>query len=233
MVKSLMDRSRTAVRFGRALLNALVDSTRTDELLIGEEISSVGRMDALVPLMNSSPSGRQILADRPVISTQTISIDGLKSLPAGSLGRAYAEHLAREKLDLDALTTPVTRGASELANYLLMRIRQTHDLWHTVLGLGASGHHEVLVHAFQWPQLRMPYSALVVGFGALKHMVAEHRFNALKDGIRSAHAAGRAALPLVTVHWEQHFDEPLTRIRRRLAVQPAITWRGVNDAVPT
>jgi ubiquinone biosynthesis protein COQ4 len=233
MTKSFTYHARTTMRFSQALVHALLDSTRTDELLVGEEISSVGRMEALVPLMRSSPSGRRILAERPVISTHTISQSTLESLPQGSLGRAYAEHLKRERLDLDALTTPVTRSPSELANYLLMRVRQTHDLWHTVLGLGASGHHEVLVHAFQWPQLRMPYSALVVGLGAIKHMALERRFDALQHGIRSAHAAGCAALPLITVYWEQHLEEPLTRIRRRLSIQPAVTWRGVTDAILT
>ena len=41
------------------------------ELLTGEEISSVGRMAALVPLMQGSAEGRAILAERPRIATPT------------------------------------------------------------------------------------------------------------------------------------------------------------------
>ncbi len=223
----------TALRFSQALVRALVDSTQTAELLVGEEISSAARMEALLPLMRAFPSGRAILADRPRIDRKTVDLDALSRLPPGTLGHAFAAHLRREGLDLDALSTPVTRCPSEDANYLLMRIRQTHDLWHTLLGLGASGHHEVLVHAFQWPQLRMPYSALVVAFGTLKHILGERRLHLLRYALGDAMRAGRAALPLITVRWEDHFDTPVRTLRARYHITPAPLWRGVSDAVWT
>lgn len=217
----------TTTTFLRAMMRALKDSEETEELLTGEEISSVGRMDALVPMLEASESGRAILAERPVISTGTVDFDALRALPVGTLGRDYADHLDRCGLDPDALTVPVTRGSGELANYMLMRVRQTHDIWHAVLGLGASGHEEVLVHAFQWPQLRMPYSALVVGFGTIKHVIGEGRWPVLRRGLRDAVAAGRRARPLLRVYWEKHWEESTDALRARLAITPAAEWAGV------
>ena len=209
--------------FGRALL----DSNRTDDLLTGEELTSVGQMTAIVPVLAASAEGREILRERPRLSSATVDFAALADLPEGTLGRAYADHLARHGLDPDALTVPVTRGDDPLANYLLERVRQTHDIWHTLLGLGAQGHEEVLVHAFQWPQLGMPYSALVVLFGAIKHMALEGRPALLRHGLADAVAAGRAAAPLLAVRWERRWEQPLARVREELRIRPASTWRGL------
>lgn len=213
--------------FTRVFLRALFDSSRTDDLLTGEELTSVGRMPALVPVLAASDEGRAILRERPRLSTRTLDLTALRALPPGTLGRAYTDHLARHDLDPDALTTPVTRSDDALANYLLERVRQTHDIWHTLLGLGTAGHEEVLVHAFQWPQLRMPYSALVVVFGALKHMLGEARFALLRHALRDAHAAGSRAAPLLAVHWERHWSATLDDLRARLQIRPAAAWRGI------
>ena len=216
--------------FTRSMLRALRDSSATEDLLLGEELSSASRMEALVPLLEGSDEGRAILRERPRIDRAHVDFDALARLPEGTLGRSYVEHLARCGLDAGALTTPVTRGRTPLACYLLERVRQTHDLWHTVLGLGAAGHEEVLVHAFQWPQLRMPYSALVVGFGAVKHLALEGRFELAQATLADAARAGRAAAPLLPVYWERHWDEPLAGLRVRLRIRPAACWQGLRAA---
>ena len=212
------------VTFSRAFTRALLDSNETEQLLVGEEISSVGRMPRLVPILNQREEGRAILAEQPRISSSTVDFDALAALPPGTLGREFADHLVRCGLDPDALTVPVTRGLDAEANYLLERIRQTHDIWHTILGLGAEGHEEVLVHAFQWPQLRMPYSALVVVFGTFKHLVGEARWPVLSHALYRAYQAGKDAEPLLAVYWERHWERPLDDLRRVLGVRSADCW---------
>ena len=221
----------SVLTFSRVLVRTLLDSSRTDDLLTGEELTSVGRMPALVATLAASDEGRALLRERPRLDTRTVDFAALRALPDGTLGRAYTQHLERCRLDPDALTTPVTRGASPLANYLLERVRQTHDLWHTLLGLGVQGHEEVLVHAFQWPQLRMPYSALVVLFGTAKHIVGEGRTAVLRHALGEALRAGRRAAPLLPVYWERHWEAPLEQLRTRLGVVPATRWRGLAAPV--
>ncbi len=201
----------------RVLITTLRDSNATQDLLLGEEITSVSRMEHLVPLFAICEEGRSVLKDRPTISTRSVDFDHLRSLPETTLGGAYSRHLDRCGLDPDALTTPVTRG-SAVGNYLLMRVRQTHDIWHTLLGLGTTGHEEVLVHTFQWPQLRMPYSAFIVVFGMLKHILGEARFRVLSKDLPRAYSLGRNARPLLPVRWEWHWEEPITNVRQRLGL---------------
>jgi ubiquinone biosynthesis protein COQ4 len=217
---------RDIATFARVFVRTMLDSNRTDDLLTAEELTSVGRMPAVVSLLAASEEGREILRERPRLCSATVDFAALRDLPEGTLGREYAEHLERCGLDPDALTTPVTRSADPLANYLLERVRQTHDIWHTVLGLGVQGHEEVLVHAFQWPQLRMPYSALVVVFGALKHMALEGRLATLRHALGEAVAAGRAAAPLAAIRWERRWQQPLAQVRAELRIRPAAEWRG-------
>ncbi len=214
----------TAVTFTRALLAALRDSDATDQLLIGEEISSASRMPALVPLMEADEEGRAILRDRPRITSDTVDLAALRALPEDRLGRRFADHLDRHGLDLDALAVPVSRAKDATSRYLLERVRQTHDIWHTLLELGVAGHEEVLVHAFQWPQLRMPYSALVVSFGSAKHVGGEARWTVLRHSLLGAYRAGRDAAPLLPVYWERHWEERIDSIRARLGVRPASAW---------
>jgi ubiquinone biosynthesis protein COQ4 len=104
--------------------------------------------------------------------------------------------------------------------WVVQRNRQTHDLWHTLLGLGVLPHEEVLVHAFCWGHLGVPQSVFIVLFGAVKHMVLEARWRTLRVGLRAAYDAGRRAAPLWAVYWERHWDEPLAEVRRRLRVEP-------------
>ena len=208
--------------FLRATITALADSNETLALLTGEEISSVGRMKALVPTMRASDEGRALLRDRPRLVHR--DLDALRALPAHTLGHAYVTHLDRCGLDPTALDVPITRAEDDEQAYLLTRVRDTHDLWHALLGLGVAGHEEVLVHSFQWPQLRMPYSALVVTFGTLKHVLGERRWTVLRRGLRRAYEAGARAEPLLPVYWERHLDEPLEAIRARLRIRPATRW---------
>jgi hypothetical protein len=58
-------RRETVTLFVRSMLAALRDSNETEALLTGEEISSVGRMRALVPVLEASEEGRAILRERP------------------------------------------------------------------------------------------------------------------------------------------------------------------------
>lgn len=217
-------RVRDAGTFARVLIRSLLDSNQTADLLTGEELSSVGRMDALLPMLAASAEGRHLLATRPRLTSREVDYDGLRRLPAGTLGRSYVDHLDRHRLDPDALAVPVTRGATDSANYLLERVRQTHDVWHALLGLGTAGHEEVILHAFQWSQLRMPYSALVVGFGAVKHLAGEGRWHLLRHALVDAARAGRAAAPLLPIVWERRWERPIAEVRAALGVRPASRW---------
>ena len=54
--------------------------------------------------MVSHPEGRQIMRDRPIVSSQTVDLDKLRGMKRGTLGREYVEWLERGDV------TPDTRA---------------------------------------------------------------------------------------------------------------------------
>ncbi len=100
--------AETASLFVTSLLRALRDSNDTLALLTAEEVTSVGRMPSILPMMQAHPEGRAILRDRPAISSATCDFDGLRALPADRLGHRYVAHLDANGLDPDALTAPMS-----------------------------------------------------------------------------------------------------------------------------
>lgn len=213
--------------YARHFARALIDSNESESLLICEEISSVGRFALMGNVLRSHEEGRAILDEKPRIDSRRLDRAHLRALPAGTLGHEYVAHLDRLELDPDLLAIPVTRGATPEANYLLERERQTHDIWHVLVGLGALPHEEVLLAAFTWAQLGMIHSGLITVLGSIKHLVLERRWPLLRHGVRAAIEAGKRAAPLLPVYWERRWDQPLEALRRELDVVPAAQWRGV------
>lgn len=209
-------------RLGLAIARALRDSNRTDELLVAEEIVCRARFATLharlAPVIASEREAQDLLRDKPRLAKSDVDYDALRRLPATTLGGAYVRHLDRFGLDPDLLADPAGKwsGAgypdADTA-YLHERYRQTHDLWHALTELGTEGYEEVLVHAFTWAQLRLPYSALIVLFGTLKHIVGERRWPVLFDGLRRYHTLGAQARPLLLVYWERLWEQDLATVR--------------------
>ena len=207
-------------RVGLAVVRVLADSNRTDEIHRVEEITGRPRFRELLRQMADTPEGRRLLTERPELSSAHVDYDRLRRLPATTLGGAYARHL-----DDNGITADYQAAATQLVDdpdmaYLMRRFRQTHDVWHALLGIGITGHEEVLIHWFSYGQLRLPVSALIMLFGTIKHLALEKRWTALRRSTLDAYHAGRDAAPLMPVTWEDQWEAPLEEVRARYNVRP-------------
>jgi len=205
---------------GRAVVRVMGDSGRTNEIHKVEEITGRPAYRRLLRQLAARPEARRVLDERPELSSQHVDFDRLRALPPGTLGHAYVEHLERNGISADYQAAKTRYVEDDQMSYLMRRFRQTHDIWHVLLELGITGHEEVVIHAFSWGQLRLPVSAMVVAFGALKHLVLERRWGALRHSLAEAYRAGVDAVPLLPVVWEDHWTEPLAAVRARYHVHP-------------
>lgn len=212
---------------GRATVRVLADSNRTDEIHLVEEITGRDAYRRYLARWDSDPEIGRLLADRPELRSDQVDYDRLRRLPGDTLGGAYARHLDGCGITADYQAAGTRFVDDDRIAYLMRRFRQTHDIWHTLLGLGIAGHEEVLVHSFSWGQLRLPVSAMVIVGGTIKHIVMERRRNTLQHGLRAAYEMGRAAAPLLPVCWEQQWEQQLDQVRVRYRVQPLPAW--VNE----
>lgn len=202
-----------------ATLRVLRDSSRLLDIVEVEEITSQAQLAHLVQRGTfDTDEGRTLLRERP--SLFDIEPEAMRALPDGTLGREWVRFLDDNSLSLEDPRLPTPYTEDETCAYVLQRLRQSHDLWHVLLGLGTQGHEEVLVHAFALAQTGLPSSVAIVVFGAIKHMVLEGRWTTLRRDLWRAYQTGRRAQPLVAVHWERHLSEPLDDVRRSLHVTP-------------
>lgn len=209
-----------AYRVGQAVVRVLGDSTKTHEIHRVEEITGRPRYRRLLAEMAATPEGRRLLAERPELSSERVDFAHLRALPASTFGNAYARHLDDNAITADYQAAATRHVDDPDMAYLMRRFRQTHDVWHALLGIGITGHEEVLIHWFSYGQLRLPVSALIMVFGTMKHLLLERRWEALRHSMLEAYRAGRDADPLLPVYWEDLWEHPLDEVRARYKVVP-------------
>jgi ubiquinone biosynthesis protein COQ4 len=208
-----------AGRVLRALGRVMTDSEQTGEIVVGEEITGQAQLRYWVKNgIFDEGEGIDLLRDRPEIAE--LDLAPLRDLSDGTLGREFARFLDDNEIQLEGLAqpTPYTEGDAEA--YLMRRIRQCHDLWHVLAGLGTAGHQEVLVHCFSIAQTGLPFSLIVISMGSLKHMVLEGRWRVLTHETRQAYRSGRDASPLLTAYWERRWSLPLSEVRKEFGILP-------------
>ena len=205
---------------GRAVVRVLGDSTKTHEIHRVEEITGRPRYRRVLAELASSDAYRELLRDRPELSSHHVDFDALRALPETTLGGAYVRHLDGNHITADYQAAATQYIDDPDMAYLMRRFRQTHDVWHALLGIGITGHEEVLTHWFSWGQLRLPVSAMIMVLGTMKHLVLERRWGTLRHSALEAYRAGRDAAPLLGVYWERLWDQPLDQVRARFGVRP-------------
>lgn len=207
-------------RVGQAIVRVMADSTKTHEIHRVEEITGRPRFRRIQAELEATPEGRRLLAERPELSSELVDYDHLRSLPATTFGGAYVRHLDNNGITADYQAAATRHVDDPTMAYLMRRFRQTHDVWHALLGLGILGHEEVIIHWFSYGQLRLPVSAMIMLLGTMKHIVLEQRWGAMRHSMMEAYRAGRDAEPLMPVTWEDHWEQPLEEIRARYNVRP-------------
>jgi ubiquinone biosynthesis protein COQ4 len=207
-------------RVGLAIVRVLGDSTKTHEIHRVEEITGRPRYRRLLREIGDSPEGRLVMEERPELASDRVDYDHLRALPASTLGGAYARHLDGNGLSADYQAAATRHVDDPDMAYLMRRFRQTHDVWHTLLGVGITGHEEVLTHWFTFGQLQLPVSALIMVFGTLKHLVLERRWPAMRHSLMEAYRDGRDAVPLLGIYWEHRWERPLADVRAEVRVRP-------------
>jgi ubiquinone biosynthesis protein COQ4 len=140
----------------------------------------------------------------------------LATLPSGSLGRCFAEYIQKTGFDPNYYRAlPITDDT----NYILTRLRQTHDIWHLVTGLGSSVNSELGLQAFCLAQIRIPLPILLIAGGLLRTLFTQpEELGLLLEQIAIGYRMGAKAKPFLAQRWEQNWDKPLDQLREYLNV---------------
>ncbi|MBI3558224.1 MAG: hypothetical protein HY074_18310 [Deltaproteobacteria bacterium] len=196
-------------------LKVAIDPTNTRAATDGTVYVNVPVLPLIRRRFERDATGRRLLAERPRLDRPTIDFSALAALPTGTLGRAFADFYTDRGLDPDALQD-LPPGVHGDEAYVALRLRQSHDLWHIVTGIGTDLTGEIELQAFTFGQLRTP-SSLLLGFGGA--LQRNGKYPGLFFRALHAYRRGRRAAFFATVAWEDLFTFPLAEVQVKLLVQ--------------
>lgn len=151
---------------------------------------------------------------------QDYDVDELLALDPATLGGMYARHMKARGLRPDFFDAAAPRHN---LHYLRLRLRQTHDIWHTLTGFDTEPAGEVGLQGFYFGQFTNGQSALIIA-GAILKSILRRRYGELEQFVEAfceGYRNGRRAQPLLGVKWEDLWQEPVVELRRRFNIEAA------------
>ncbi|KAG6237663.1 Ubiquinone biosynthesis protein [Claviceps purpurea] len=207
---------RLAMAIGSSAM-ALINPYRADLIAtVGESTATPYFIYRLRDAMLADPTGRRILRLRPRITSQTLSLDHLRSLPEYTLGHAYVSWLDREGVSPDT-RSPTRYIDDEECAYVMQRYRECHDFYHALTGLPIVREGEVALKAFEWANTGLPMPGLSMLAAATMKPQERRRFWsiylpwALRNGSRSK--------PIINVFWEEMLERRVDDLRGELGIE--------------
>lgn len=172
-----------------------------------------------------SPTGRRILRDRPRLTSTSLNIPHLRTLPKNTLGYVYTEWLDREGVSPDT-RAQVRYIDDEECAYVMQRYRECHDFYHALVGLPVFREGEVALKAFEFANTGLPMTGLAV-FSALTLKKAEWRRFwdiygpwAVRNGARCD--------DVINVYWEEELETDVDVLRTRLGIEKPPDLRDIR-----
>jgi ubiquinone biosynthesis protein COQ4 len=164
----------------------------------------------------ASPSGQILLRHRPSLLEALSNRAALRALPAGSVGRTYLGFMEEENLSATGLvqasedwdTEPVPADV----NFFRGRMRDAHDLTHTLTGYGRDPLGELCLLAFMYAHTRNFGMAFMVMMAWVKLP------KAARTAVKEAWRNGRKAVWFQDQPYEALLSLPLDEVRDALKI---------------
>lgn len=172
-----------------------------------------------------SAMGARILAEKRSLFATLSDSATLSALPQGSLGNTYHRFMASENLSPEGLVAPsqAYRDDDVLDDVALFRdrMRDMHDLTHTLTGYGRDPLGELCLLAFMYAHTGNLGMALIVlmGFSKLESKAA-------RKSVIEAWRHGRKARWFADMDWETMLPQQLDALRQRFNVAKPNAYYG-------
>jgi len=145
-------------------------------------------------------------------------LDALLTLPPESLGYIYAAQIKKMGFDPNLHAGMTAKSDAE---YVELRLSQTHDLWHIITGFDTSTVGEIGLQAFHLPQFPYPLATMLIANSLIYTTLnAPEMLPELLEAIALGFQMGQTAKPLFAQKWEQGWEKPLTQWQAELNIQP-------------
>jgi ubiquinone biosynthesis protein Coq4 len=200
----------------KGFISLLRDPSQTESVFdIVEGMRNTDATKMAVKYVKSAPEVEQIVNERYIAPTP--DIENLLKYPEGSLGHTYASYIKESNFTPDFYRKI---KVEDDISYILLRMRQAHDIWHIVTGFGTDSIGELGLQAFSLAQTRLPLPVILLAGGLLKTLKEPENLDNLLDRVAAGYKMGSKAKPLLAQKWEEHWDKPLSEWRSELGVEP-------------
>ena len=144
-------------------------------------------------------------------------LNKLLMYPENSLGYVYATTMKKAGFDPN-LHAGMT--AESEAQYVELRLSQTHDIWHIVTGFDASPIGEIGLQAFHLSQFPYPLATMLMANGLMySTLLSPEELPPLLEAIAQGWQMGKTTRALFAQKWEEAWDKPLVQWQRELNIQ--------------
>jgi ubiquinone biosynthesis protein COQ4 len=215
--QSTLDTRLRPIEAVKAVRRLMEDPEATQEVFI---ILRAMRGRSGITLFNrfrQSAMGARILAEKRSLFAALSDDAALAAMPVGSLGHDYHRFMASENLSPEGLVAPSQAfrddQVSEGVALFRDRMRDMHDLTHTLTGYGRDPLGELCLLAFMYAHTGNLGMALIVlmGFSRLES-------RAPRRAVIEAWRHGRKAHWVADMDWEAMLPQQLDALRRRFNI---------------
>jgi ubiquinone biosynthesis protein Coq4 len=214
----------------RGVIGMLRNPEGTESVFdIEDGLRGIRATRGVVERVREDPGVRALMAERYL--APPVDIAQLEQMPAGSLGHAFARHILDHGFDPDYYRKIEVRDDLD---WVLMRMRQTHDIWHVITGIGTDRLGEIAVKAFELAQTWRPLAAVITCGGMLRYLMHEpERLGEVMAHISHGYQLGRRARCLLAQKWEQGWTEPVAAWRERVGLPADLPPPSVSAPPPS
>lgn len=196
---------------------ALLNPHRADMVAVLGETTGYQALSRIYAQMVNDPEGQQILQEKPRINSSIVDLEELSKLPEGTLGHGYIKFLNDNQVTPDSRLAVQFVDDPELA-YVMQRYRESHDLFHTVLGMKTNMLGEVAVKWIEGIQTGLPMCVGGAIFGPLRFR-PKQRQKYISTYLPWALRVGRNSKFLMNVYFEKRWEQSLMDLRQELGIE--------------
>jgi len=222
----------------RALKSLIRDPQRTDLVFVIIRALAGNSVDRGLARFKRLPLGRRVLKEREELLTTLLDRASLTAHDRGSLAKAYERFITDGNLSADGLLeaseqdNAAGKEVFESADHKLYgeRLRDQHDLWHTLMGYGRDELGEVCLLAFTYAQTKNRGIGVMALVGMVK--VAEFYGRDVYSAVWRAYRDGKRAAWLPGQDWRALLAQPVDEVRSRLGIEVPERYTALLAVAP-
>jgi ubiquinone biosynthesis protein Coq4 len=201
----------------KGVVTLLKDPSQTESVYDVEDgLRHTKATELAVEFVKSKPEVVELFQERYL--APSVNLDALLELPEASLGYAYATYIKDAGFDPNFYRLV---KVEDDVSYFLLRMRQTHDIWHIVAGFSTDVFGELGLKAFELAQTHRTMSAVLIAGGLLSTLFKQpEQLDKLLEQIAIGYRLGAKAKPFFAKKWEENWERPLLELRLELGVEP-------------